>query len=324
MNSFDWLAQITDSEIGRTEEDVKVKIVVKWLELLGHKGLKFEHAKNDIYISYQKGSIVVETKKLGVKLENYLDQVKRYAADRRAFLAILTNGQEFLVFSPFWRKRSFADTLVLSFSRDEINSSSIQQLLKDIMSEEAVSSGSAFNALEEREKFLDNLTNSIREEKHSLEHEKNLLASQIKTHQDKIVELETELRTVESKLTSLSEDILRQHNCWNSSSIEISQTIQSFVTKVSRKTYSHGDETLNQILDVAELVFTQRKSYSEAVNIIAEKKGINLSTVRDKCTRRIKLDTHQFNELLSNRKKLIEFLMQKYPHRKDLINERLR
>ena len=91
----------------------------------------------------------------------------------------------------------------------------------------------------------------------------------------------------------------------------------------SEKTYSYGDETLNQILEVAELVFTKGKSYNEAVKIVAEKRKIHPATVRDKCTRRIGLTTSQFKSLLRDKKKLLTFLIEKFPNRKDIINKHL-
>jgi len=91
----------------------------------------------------------------------------------------------------------------------------------------------------------------------------------------------------------------------------------------SRKTYSYGDETLNQILEVAEVVFTQGKTYNEAVKIVAEKRGIHPATVRDKCTRRLGLTTSQFKNLLEDKEKLLTFLFEKFPNKKDIVNERL-
>ena len=91
----------------------------------------------------------------------------------------------------------------------------------------------------------------------------------------------------------------------------------------SRKTYSYGDETLNQILEVAELVLTQGKSYNDAVKIVAEKRKIHQATVRDKCTRRLGLTTSQFKNLLGDKENLITFLIERFPDRKDIINERL-
>ena len=136
MKSFESLAQITDARIGHTEEDVKVNVVIPWLELLGHDRHQFEHEKTDILVSYPNVSpIVIETKKLGVNLVNCIDQIQKYTYQKRAFLAVLTNGKEFLLFSPFWRMTSFEETLILSFSRNEINQTPVKMLLMEIMSE---------------------------------------------------------------------------------------------------------------------------------------------------------------------------------------------
>jgi len=98
---------------------------------------------------------------------------------------------------------------------------------------------------------------------------------------------------------------------------------EAMVITKSEKTYSYGDKTLNQILEVAELVFTQGKSYNDAVKIVAERRKIHPATVRDKCTRRLNLTTSQFKNLLNDKEKLIVFLVERFPDRKNIINERL-
>lgn len=105
---------------------------------------------------------------------------------------------------------------------------------------------------------------------------------------------------------------------------QISIEKEAIVTTESKKTYSYGDETFSQILEVAELVFTQGKSYNEAVKIVAGKRKIHPATVRDKCTRRLNLTTSQFKDLLNDKEKLIAFLVERFPDKKNIINERLR
>jgi len=84
------------------------------------------------------------------------------------------------------------------------------------------------------------------------------------------------------------------------------------------------DETLDQILKVARLVLKQGKSFSEAVKIVAREKNIHESTVRDKCTRRIGLNTEQFQELLKDRARLTNFLIKKFPAGVQIIYEDLK
>jgi len=90
------------------------------------------------------------------------------------------------------------------------------------------------------------------------------------------------------------------------------------------KKLSRGDETLNQILGVANLALSQGKSYNEAVKIIARERTINGATVRDKCTRRIGLDTAEFQDLLKDKEKLINFLIERFPSKKEIIKAKIK
>lgn len=83
-------------------------------------------------------------------------------------------------------------------------------------------------------------------------------------------------------------------------------------------------ETLNQILEVAKLVLRQGKSYNEAVKIVAREKKVHEATVRDKTTRRINLNTDQFQELLQDKRELINFLIERFPDKKQIIDETLK
>lgn len=91
------------------------------------------------------------------------------------------------------------------------------------------------------------------------------------------------------------------------------------------KTPSRGNKTLNQILGVANLVLSQGKSYNEAVRIIAKERNIEESTVRDKCVRRIGLKTtDQFKERLKDKKGFINFLVERFPGKEEIINDELK
>ncbi len=155
------IASLLDEEIGRTEEDVKVNVIVPWLELLGHTRLKFEHDKNDILIRHGDFIVVIETKKLGIELSSYTDQLERYVALRRADLAILTNGQDFLFFSPFWRKKTFRETMILATNREHLADTEISKLISDIMSHDSIANDCAKGAIEKRERDVDLVNKEI-------------------------------------------------------------------------------------------------------------------------------------------------------------------
>ena len=57
--------------------------------------------------------------------------------------------------------------------------------------------------------------------------------------------------------------------------------------KYDRSIIPNIPDTLDQVLDVCDLVWNHEKEFSEAVDIVAVRKGVQNGTVRDKCTRRI-------------------------------------
>lgn len=84
-----------------------------------------------------------------------------------------------------------------------------------------------------------------------------------------------------------------------------------------------GYQTLMQILEVSRIVLKDGKSYNYAVKLVAGKRNIAEATVRDKCTRRLGINTYKFNELLSDKNKLLTFLTQRFPTQKNIITEYL-
>lgn len=207
------IAGLSDDEIGRTEEDVKINVVVSWLELLGHR-LKFEHDKNDILIKHGDFIVVVETKKLGVELSKFIDQLGEYVARRRAYLAILTNGQDFLIFSPFWRKKSFRETLILSTKRSNLADPEISTLISDSMSHDSMANESAKNAIEKREKEIDHAIQEVSVELNTRRNENVEIDNKIKVLQKEIETLSERMRLNNRTIENLSRDNLLKLSCW--------------------------------------------------------------------------------------------------------------
>jgi hypothetical protein len=80
---------------------------------------------------------------------------------------------------------------------------------------------------------------------------------------------------------------------------------------------------LEQILAVCLEVFQNNRDYKDAVSIVADRKSIWWTTVADKCTRRIGIDTATFRELLYDREALVHHLTNWFPEYKNLIRETL-
>jgi phage shock protein A len=211
---FEDIAGLSDDEIGRTEEDVKVNVVVPWLELLGHTRLKFEHDKNDILIKHGDFIVVVETKKLGVELSNYTDQLEKYVAQRRADLAVLTNGQDFLIFSPFWRKKSFRETLILCMERGNLADPGISTLISNIMSHDSMANGSAKEAIEKREKEIDQAIREVNVELNARRNENVEMEKRVKDLHKEIETLSQNVMENNRAIESLSKGNLSKLSCW--------------------------------------------------------------------------------------------------------------
>jgi len=83
-----------------------------------------------------------------------------------------------------------------------------------------------------------------------------------------------------------------------------------------------GPRKLAEVIEVAGLVF-RGEQLNKAFKNIANQRGVNESTVRDKCTRQLGINTQQFREMIQDKNRFIKFLKEKYPLYANLINEKL-
>ena len=123
------IAKLRESDIGTTEENVKQKVIVPLLELLGHKreNLEFEYrtrrgGKIDIFIKNVPPDckIIIDTKNYDENLNKYIEQIKEYTFDEAALLAVIANGTEIRIYSPL-RGVAFERSLLYSFNRPELD-----------------------------------------------------------------------------------------------------------------------------------------------------------------------------------------------------------
>jgi len=98
--------------------------------------------------------------------------------------------------------------------------------------------------------------------------------------------------------------------------------IEMLPTKRPTVPSGEGPRKLVEVIEVAELVF-RGEPLNEAFKNIAKQHGINESTVRDKCTRQLGINTGQFKEKIQDKNRFITFLKEKYPQHEHLIDERL-
>jgi len=81
-------------------------------------------------------------------------------------------------------------------------------------------------------------------------------------------------------------------------------------------------QTLIQVLEVAGLAF-KGEGLSKAFKDVARQHAVHVSTVRDKCTRQLHIDTERFKALIQDKNLFITFLKERYPQHENLINEKL-
>ncbi len=147
------LAGLSRTEIGESEEDVKINFVVPLLEALGHARLRFEHRRRDILLREglpRTASVVVETKRFAEPLDRHLEQVERLALEERCLLAVLANGAEVRVFAPLTPgAQGLAETLVVSVRREELAHPPTIMRLASLVGAKALASGEAVGRMAE-------------------------------------------------------------------------------------------------------------------------------------------------------------------------------
>jgi len=153
------LAAMTADDLGDTEEDVKVHFAIPLLHALGHTKLRFEHKGMDIVLKtgLPRGStVVVETKRPDVSLDQHLGQLERYSFEARSLLSVLTNGRVLRLYAPFWnRAATFAETLVWEFPRRGLAHFRHTEALASVLSRAALASKAARAALEQRQATIE-------------------------------------------------------------------------------------------------------------------------------------------------------------------------
>jgi len=159
------LATVAASDLGTSEEEVKVNFAVPLLEALGHSRLRLEYKQKDIVVhsgGRRPLSVVVETKRAGEPLDRHLAQLERYAAEQSCFLALLTNGDELRFYTLPWPGvPSFEDALVWEVRREELASPALARDLAACLGADAMASGEAADVVAARQAELDSLREKL-------------------------------------------------------------------------------------------------------------------------------------------------------------------
>jgi hypothetical protein len=131
IRSLKEIASWKKKEIGYTEENVKIKVVVPLLIGLGHRitQLDFEHHGIDIFLKDlpPECQVIVETKSLGQDFEIHLPQLRKYAEQTNALFAVISNGEQIRVYAlPY-------DVPICSIQRKELAEPTKYELLQKFL-----------------------------------------------------------------------------------------------------------------------------------------------------------------------------------------------
>ncbi|MDD3726676.1 MAG: type I restriction enzyme HsdR N-terminal domain-containing protein [Candidatus Ratteibacteria bacterium] len=194
------ISKLSDSDIGPTEENVKQKVIVPILELLGHKreNLEFEYrtqnaGKIDVYIKNVPSDckVIIDTKNYNENLNDYIEQIKNYTFDEGALLAVIANGTEIRIYSPL-RGVAFERSLLYSIKRQNINKESDWKILSDLLHNDNLQSRNVLKKIDEREREIKNAM--LQEEQIKEEYDTKIegINSDIETKTEEIEQLKKE------------------------------------------------------------------------------------------------------------------------------------
>lgn len=209
------IAKFRENEIGPTEENVKQKIIVPILELLGYEReeLEFEYrtksgGKIDIFVKNvpRDCKVIIDTKNYSENLNDYVEQIKDYSFDEAALMAILANGSEIRIYSPLGGI-AFERSLLYSIKRADLAKEVTWNILSNLLSKDNILNRKVLQKIEEREKEIKETLSA--EEHFQGEHEANIesIDSDIEAKEDEIEQLKVKrdnlVKEINEKLTVL-------------------------------------------------------------------------------------------------------------------------
>lgn len=208
------IAELSPDDIGSTEENVKQTVFVPILKCLGHheSQLDFEYAikgqRVDIFIKDlpEERKVIIDTKRYDEDLNRHLDQLGLYAHFEGAMLAIIANGEEIRIYSPYMKYIPFEKTCLYVIKREELVDNI--DVLERFLSRESLVNADVQEYVKERE---EEVKKAYKE------------AERLQNHyDDEIREIQEQIEGLKTKITDLqSEQKEKTENIWKSLGLEV-------------------------------------------------------------------------------------------------------
>lgn len=205
------IAKLTREEIGRSEENVKQKIVVPLLECLGHhrNQLDFECGSGskriDIIIRELPidCKVIIDTKNYDEDLSVHLEQIGLYAFQEGAILALIINGEEIRIYDPFFRGFSFRDSLLYSLRRDELANDKNVEILYKLLLRGSLETKKVKDCIVAREQEIMSAYSQIEKIKENFENNKKKLLDEKENLIKQIDEIQSKIRKRTEEINQL-------------------------------------------------------------------------------------------------------------------------
>ncbi len=201
------ISKLKENEIGSTEENVKQKIIVPLLELLGHKreNLEFEYrtrsgGKMDIFIKNVPSDckVIIDTKNYNEDLNDHIEQIKEYTFDEAALLAVIANGIEIRIYSPL-RGVAFEKSLLYSLNRQDLEQEEKWKTLSELLHYENLANRKVLSKISEREREIRDAMVKEEHFRKELNDKTLVIDSDIDIREDEIKKLRSEKENVQKE-----------------------------------------------------------------------------------------------------------------------------
>lgn len=270
----------------QSENNVKYKIIIPFLQAFNHVDLDLEHAAQGSRIDINIGNrIIVETKALGQNINMHVQQLADYCGKELPVLAILTNGRHFRIYSPQWRQlRAFTEKIIYEFELKDLTEINLLNRLEKILDFTNYDNLEFIDHIEQREKEILKIKSQIDELK-------LLKKSEVDEVRDEIQDLKIQIQELNEQI-KLKEKFVNEIESGNIPELErlasdyLIPFLVSMPTVIARPmTITSNDKiisTTNRTNTLSRK--TSSPSAREWVEKIPELKGIGgLSTWRDIC-----------------------------------------
>lgn len=189
----------------QSENNVKYKIVIPFLQAFNHIDLDLEHAAQGSRIDINIGNrIIVETKALGQNINMHVQQLCDYCGKELPVLAILTNGKNFRIYSPQWRHlRTFPEKIIYEFELKDLSNINLLNRLEKILDLSNYDTLEFIEHIEQREKEILKIKLQIDELKLVKKNEVNEVKNKIEELKSQIQELTEQIKLKEQFVSDI-------------------------------------------------------------------------------------------------------------------------